>query len=329
MPQGLTEAIDQLLKADERLNNNRDDIHFYTGYFHTLYAKLLFIHSITSSDKKSDMVLMMPLTFNDLEIPAVVESLKSLSAAKIHYWNGDYWKSIKKTETAYLASEAYQRSIVIMNPFPLDHKIYLELLKASGPMPVAGSTGDHSLFEVISSGRLPFHEYMPYQRMVNENLASAAGSSSIKMFFSARGYLNRARALRQLKKHPELIQSYLMRLNQKYNATPFLIEMVKQSINNDSSLWAAIRWADQRLENGGLNRPAISELEALICGRGIMALVRELADNEQLTDSERLLYRQRIDKYSFFLLLNYPRLQQMLFAISDKIIGNASDQATQ
>ena len=272
----------------------------------------------------ADMMLMMPLSSEDLEIPAVVESLQAIPANRVHFWDGRHWRMIKQPDYKSLAQPAsanVQRSIAIINPFPLDREIYLELLSASGPVPVAGSTGDQSLYEVIYSGRLPFHEYMPHQGAVNKDLAKAAESPAIKDFFTAVGNRERATALRQLKQQPELIEQFLLRLHQKYNATPFLVGLVQQTIDSNSDLCAAVQRADQRLETENWPyKPASSDLEAIGCGRAIIRLLKEMVSKEALSDSEIEDYQKQMDKYSFLLLFNYPRLHQQLVAISNNIL---------
>ncbi|MET4693517.1 hypothetical protein [Endozoicomonas lisbonensis] len=327
MPDGLSQAVDQLLKTDERLlrrqESAQETMHFYTGYFHSLYGKLLFIHSLAGMAPDADMMLMLPLNSEDLEIPAVVESLQAIPADRLHYWNGRDWQTIKQPDDNPLvtsASPKARRSIAIMNPFPLDREIYLELQNASGPVPVAGSTGDHSLYEVISSGRLPFHEYMPHQGAVNRDLAKVAGSPAIKAFFTAVGNRQRAKALQQLKQQPELVELFLLRLYQEYNATPFLIALVQQTLDRNSELWTLIQTADQRLEAETWPvKPATSDIEAIGYGRAIIRLLREMVSNEALTDSELADYQQRIDQYSALLLFRYPGLHKQLEAISNNI----------
>ena len=327
MPDGLSQVVDQLLKADKRLfkrqESKQEAMHFYTGYFHSLYGKLLFIHSLAGMAPDADMMLMLPLSSEDLEIPAVVESLQAIPADRLHYWNGSDWQTIKQPDDNPLAPSASakaRRSIAIMNPFPLDRDIYLELQNASGPVPVAGSTGDQSLYEVISSGRLPFHEYMPHQGAVNRDLAKAAESSTIKAFFNAVGNRQRAITLQQLKQQPELIELFLSRLYQEYNAAPFLIGLVQQTLDSNSELWTLIQMVDLRLEAETWPvKPATSDFEAIGCGRAIIRLLREMVSNEALTDSEIADYHRRIDKYSQLLQFNYPRLYQQLVAISNNI----------
>ena len=327
MPNDLSQAVDQLLKADKRLLNRQESkqepMHFYTGYFHSLYGKLLFIHSLAGMAPDADMMLMLPLSSEDLEIPAVMESLQAIAADRLHYWNGSDWQTIRQPDDNPLTPSAAaktRRSIAIMNPFPLDREIYLELQSASGPVPVAGSTGDQSLYEVISSGRLPFHEYMPHQGAVNRDLAKAAESSIIKAFFNAVGNKQRARTLQQLKQQPELIERFLSRLYQEYNATPFLIGLVQQTLDSNSELWTLIQRVDPRLEKETWPaESATSDFEAIGCGRAIIGLLRKMVSKEALTDSEIADYQRRINTYSQFLKPNYPRLYQQLVAISNNI----------
>ncbi|MGI9274741.1 MAG: hypothetical protein ACR2PT_07825 [Endozoicomonas sp.] len=319
MPGRLAEAFVQLFEGYESLRARKDNFHFYTGYFQSLYGKLLYIHSLAKMDTDADMIFMLPLTASDLENTGVLKSLSSIPAQAVHYWSGDSWTVFREPQLFNLS----RRHIVIVNPFPLEREVYLQLLGLSGPVPIAGSTGDHSLYEVIAAGRLPFHEYMPHQGGVNRNLASIAEHAVLKEFFHAQGHDGRASALRSLRTNPEVISKYLEKIHRQYNATPFLVGLVRQTVVTDSTLWSSVADVTEQLAQGSLpDRQAVNPQEALAVGRAVTVLLLSMYERDELSTVELAQIKEKVDLYLGFLQQRYLSFSGMLSAIAENAFAD-------
>ena len=148
-------------------------------------------------------------------------------------------------------------------------------------------------------GKLPLHEWMPLQRFLNDDLADAADTASLSLvsnYFRTYKPDIKARHLQQLLDKPEDIQAYIEHIKREYNASPMLGHLIRQTLNNKSPLWQAVKKAEAELQSSTdftVSDIEPKDLRDIVLARRYVQLIRRLSkdvDNGVVSrgDSETL-----------------------------------------
>ncbi len=144
---------------------------FYFAYMHRPFSLLEFIATmIPVNPENPTFVVNLPASVITEEGPlnALIKELASKHGlGTISYWSyksGDITVNIDAEQTGTLR---------IINPFSLNKKT-MEAMITLSRHAVVGCTGDHSLYDVISAGKVPLHEKVPHLFGLHQDLANLA-----------------------------------------------------------------------------------------------------------------------------------------------------------
>ena len=139
---------------------------------------------------------VMPLNPYYLTLPEIKAGLQEARVKTVKFWAQNYgW-----TEYDIEGVDA-GRVIEILNPFPLTRHNNLALAFFSQLM--VGTTGDQSLYEAISMGKLPYHELATHQFFVRHQLESIADHPALETYFRTLKPEATGESLTYLQAHPE------------------------------------------------------------------------------------------------------------------------------
>lgn len=150
------ESLEQLSQASLKSHLAAKKDSFFLGYLKKDHgdkenhrAGFVLAAAASQIGKSQDIAIVCP--YEDLQ-QLDVEALKACqikSVVLMESVNG----VLTKKQTLSLQTEG--KEICILNPFPLSNEDWMILLKFSAPL--VGCTGDMSLSEVISNGKIPFY----------------------------------------------------------------------------------------------------------------------------------------------------------------------------
>ncbi|MGY0216453.1 hypothetical protein ACWJJH_03580 [Endozoicomonadaceae bacterium StTr2] len=247
----------------------------YFSYMHTLFSNLQFLQTLVLAADTPEITVIMKLEPEDFEDPLVAEALAKVNVGTVSYWSaksGERNFSIQAVEP----SQQSEVKLRIINPFPLDSRLFQSLGYYS--QPVVGTTGELSLFRMLSMGKIPFHEWMTQQRFLNQDLADvarAAGTPILAEFFELVEPAGKASALRRVLATPENMEAYLNYLRSRHNASAMLKSLIRATMEDDSLMWKGVAQIEAARATDAI-QSLPSELHDLAIVRHIFSQIKKL-----------------------------------------------------
>ncbi|WP_145912417.1 hypothetical protein [Endozoicomonas montiporae] len=225
---------------------------YYYSYMHTLFANLQFIQTLSLATNKNRLTLIMKMKAEDFEDPAIIDALRKVNITHVKFWSEKSGEVEFDLRPAQQDKHGFQ--IRVVNVFPTPEPLAQSLAFFS--QPVVGTTGELSLFRVLSMGKLPLHEWMILQRFVNDEFARIAKESGLETMHDYFRYFSpgkKASALKRILKEPSTISTFTNSLTTRYNASPILRALVEQTMDGSSELWLAISKVDEAIEQNTIH----------------------------------------------------------------------------
>ncbi len=192
------------------------DFHF--AYMHNAFSLLEFMATMTFvTPDNPTFVVNLPANVITEEGP-VNELLKDL-ASKHGLGTISYW-SHKSGDITVNIDTDLSGTLRIINPFSLN-KETMEAMITLSRHGVVGCTGDHSLYDVISAGKVPFHENVPHLFGLHEDLAYFAEQqelTSVSVFLETPRADIKSELIRgqQLQEEWQIFKEYLWNNHNSY-----------------------------------------------------------------------------------------------------------------
>lgn len=229
------------------------DCHLYYGYIHESILDFLSFFLYRAAQEKIDSVLVLP-EINFFDKPYVKQCLASVpNIAKLQmYRRNDEGFFIE--DGAPISNSTQGITIHLIHPFPLQNQD-VQILIAHSQSPV-GCTGDMSLYEVLSYGKLPLYERPHHKPDVMHDLACILQSTLPKDGMAAQ-YFNICTDIKNYKStqinrqfaqepiswellnafhrnpdHQTQFQQSISFLRKYLDATPMLLDLIKVKILN-------------------------------------------------------------------------------------------------
>ena len=225
---------------------------YYFSYMHTLFANLQFIQTISLATNKRKLTLFVKMFPKDFEDQIVIDALRKINITRVNFWSkksGTVEFDLRKSP-----QDTHGFQIKVINPFPTPEPLTQALAYFSKP--VVGTTGELSLFFVLSMGKLPLHEWLILQRFLNDEFARIAKENNLGLLHDYFRYFSpgkKAGALKRILKKPEDIKAFTNILASEYNASPFLRKLIRMTFNDNSQLWQAIGQIDEAIKQDSIH----------------------------------------------------------------------------
>ena len=286
---------------------------YYFSYMHTLFANLQFIQTISLAANKRKLTLLMKMTASDFEDPVVIDALRKVNITDVKFWSAKSGQ--QEFDLRESPQDKHQFQISVLNLFPTPEPLTNALAHFSKP--VVGTTGELSLFTVLSMGKLPLHEWMILQRYLNGEFAKIADEHSLKSlndFFRFFSPEKKANALKQVLKEPSSIKTFTEVLTAKYNASPFLKKLVEMTFVDDSPLWKAVADIDEAIEQSVVHTLPY-KLQDIAWARMIARRIQDLGSEPDKEELEKAY--EEIQSYAENIKTSL--LREMLSEIPDNL----------
>ena len=210
---------------------------YYFSYTNNEDHSLLFALSLLSAYPDKSIKLIAPLKVDSIIGSAWYNEINRLELKKLNVDHVNFW-SRKAGWKKIGIQRSGGRSLTIINPFPLLREQFLALSFFSNM--VVGTTGDQSLYEAISMGKLPFHEFISYQFMLRSELESIAFHPMIKKFLKSPFPAEIGESIKFFEKEPAVTKEFLTELVDKFSANNLLRAIIAEGDNPSSSIRALL-----------------------------------------------------------------------------------------
>lgn len=149
--------------SDDEINNYSANHHHFFNYMSEFENRMKFAEDMACFTKPVDICLPnifsqrycenMEIGFNEYGLSVIkyhISHIPDISQVKIIWFNGDE----KKEQIIQLRDEGHELRLI--DPGSLSAKDFKRMISVSGPF--VGCTGDNSLAQVISYGKVPYYE---------------------------------------------------------------------------------------------------------------------------------------------------------------------------
>ena len=178
VPADLKAAISGSENNNEQTGYFLGEGNYYFGYFHDRNGRIGFIRSVAEAHPGDVVRIVLPFG-----VASVRDDLNRSGLLKGNITQVRHWTSEEGWKTHNLSEETGGSIVEIIN-IPRVPKDAMQAL-AFFSRPVVGTTGDQSLFEALTMGKLPFHEVVSHQFFVRHQLELIARHPLIKAFYSS------------------------------------------------------------------------------------------------------------------------------------------------
>ena len=150
------------------------------------------------------------------------------SIQRIIFWSGN-----DNSSTEYIHPTQKGRTLWLINPFPIS-KPLLDLIAIASSQPVAGCTGDHSFYDIVSIGKLPYYERVPHISVLPIELSNMSEDEQLMTlsdYFDTFSSTEKTKLLKQKKTFVEW-QKFRKQLWQNNNGSTALIELFEDALSD-------------------------------------------------------------------------------------------------
>ncbi|MCW7555358.1 hypothetical protein NX722_22545 [Endozoicomonas gorgoniicola] len=225
--------------TEDQIKWLQNDGSYFFSYMHDDLSKLDFISTtLPIADPTKDIKYVT--SFQRLEKyfanPELKELIKTLlnrimednSIQRIVFWSGN-----DNSSTEYIHPTQKGRTLWLINPFPIS-KPLLDLIAIASSQPVAGCTGDHSFYDIVSIGKLPYYERVPHISVLPIELSDMSEDEQLMTlsdYFDTFSSTEKTKLLKQKKTFVEW-QKFRKQLWQNNNGSTALIELFEDALSD-------------------------------------------------------------------------------------------------
>ncbi|MET4692295.1 hypothetical protein [Endozoicomonas lisbonensis] len=225
--------------TEDQIKWLQNDGSYFFSYMHDDLSKLDFISTtlpIADPTKDIKYVTSFQRLKKYFATPGLERFIKTLlnrvmednSIQRIVFWTGS-----DNSSTEYIHPTQKGRTLWLINPFPIS-KPLLDLVAIASSQPVAGCTGDHSFYDIVSIGKLPYYERVPHISVLPIELSEMSEDEQLMTltnYFDTFSSTEKTKLLKQKQTFVEW-QKFRKQLWQNNNGSTTLIELFEDALSD-------------------------------------------------------------------------------------------------